>query len=193
MELGHVDSCTTERIRQLLQSHKAWGVRAFSLWCVGQCTLSNRHIAIFRHCRYALSPAFFNVRRDFTKSESVFSQVFELHSHKLLGAMWMGMKYDPFGASVLIALITLAQRDPLLGAINTAHFVRRHAMARALREIDRGDRDIELSKMKCHAPYALLTATQRNAVLDAEAQTMGDQIDQLDRMIQEGPQWCHKD
>ena len=77
--------------------------------------------------------------------------------------------------------------------LNTAHFVRRHAMARALREIDRGDRDIEISKMKCRAPYALLTATQRNAVLDAEAQTMGDQIDQLDRMIQEGPQWCHKD
>lgn len=170
MEFLAADWPTLERIDRLNHARRERELRAFAIWCVLQCQLHRSQAILLRRCIVAN-------RLDASRRHIAMQSIWRQQAFRLAGAMLIGMKHDALAASVWIAVVSVARPDPREAAVSAAHYARLHAACR----VDALDRVESQSWIPQRGiPQAIAARAW------AASRAMGDQCDQLDRMIREG-------
>ena len=172
MDVAALDPSTLERIDRLAAAGRERCLRDFAIWCVMQCRLSHGQALLLRRCILAnrLEPA---------ARKAALRAIRVDQAPRLAGAMLIGLKHNLASAVVWIAAIATTDPDAREGAVIAAL----HARMSARRSADGLDQGAAIRAMGSRGAARNLEAARAWA----EARAMGDQCDQLDRIIGSAP------
>lgn len=174
MESLDLDPAIASRLESLAVRRGSGSLRRFAVWCGLQCQLNRRQACILRQCIVAQ-------RQPGDRAARVFASIRRAHLQGQIGATLIGMKYDPIQASATVVVIAAAHPDAREAAEQSATFARMHAGYRAIAI----DTFHACNVNHAEAAHVLGECSARIIRLWASAAAMGDQCDQLDRMLEE--------
>lgn len=174
MESLDLDPAIASRLERLAVRRGSGSLRRFAVWCGLQCQLNRRQAGILQQCIVAQ-------RQPGDRAARSFAAIRAAHLQRQIAATLIGMKYEPIQASATVVVIAAAHPDAREAAQQSATFARMHAVYRAMAIDMLHERSVD------HAEAANVfgDCSARNIRLWANAAAMGDQCDQLDRMLEE--------
>jgi hypothetical protein len=174
MESLDLDPAVASRLDRLAVRRGGGSLRRFAVWCGWQCLLNRQQACILRQCIIAQ-------RQPADRAARAFASIREAHLQRQIAATLIGMKYEPVQASATVTVIAAAHPNAREAASQAATFARMHAGYRAIATDAVHERDADHAE----SAHASVECSTRAVRLWADATAMGDQCDQLDRMLGE--------